>query len=83
MRKPQPKKHAECDHCHRVKPLLMPFGWIPGFPFVMWELLCWRCRCSVQLSRHSQWYGVPADVERWSHDPNDWKRYEQFLKANP
>lgn len=67
--KPKPQKHAECDQCEHIKPLLMPFGLIPGWPIVVWQMLCMDCRTTQQVSRHWDRYCVPAYHFEHPRDP--------------
>jgi hypothetical protein len=41
---PKPKKLEECSRCLEVKPLLMPVPIAPGWPVIVWPLLCLSCR---------------------------------------
>ena len=80
MKRPKPKRHAECDHCHRDKPLLMPVGGAPGWPVIVWQLLCLDCRLneSHQPSRH--W--TPAEWMRFHHRPEVRAAYDNWLAAD-
>jgi hypothetical protein len=82
MKKPQPKKHAECDQCLRDRPLLMPVAFIPGWPIVMWSMLCWQCRTSIQVSRHWDRYCIPGYIYENSHDPKLRATYLNWLELD-
>lgn len=79
MKRPDPKKNDHCDMCDKLSPLLMPFGWIPGWPVVTWELLCLDCRTSIQCSRWWNRYGGPAYHMEHSPDPDKRAAYEEWL----
>jgi hypothetical protein len=52
MKKPSPEFNKECPGCLQQKPLLMPVPVAPGWPIIMWELLCIECRLNV---RSDEW----------------------------
>lgn len=81
MERPQPKKHAECEQCLREKPLLMPVSWIPGWPMVVWSLLCLDCRTSSETSRHWSRYGCPGYRLEHSHDAAERETFQEWLKV--
>jgi acetone carboxylase gamma subunit len=79
MRKPPPKKNAECNHCLQVKPLLMPVGMAPGWPLIVWEHLCLECRTSQQMSRFEDRHYTPAYHLEHSPDPHLRQVYQEWL----
>lgn len=82
MEKPSPKKNARCDGCQEVKPLLMPMGYAPGFPIIVWEHLCMECRTSQQMSRYSSSYYMPAYHLEHSACGVDRAAYQEWLAAD-
>ena len=84
MEKPLPKKNSVCERCHKLKPLLMPIGWIPGWPWIEWEFMCMDCRTAVQMSKHTTRYGViPGYLLEHSHDAGARRLYADWLKRDP
>jgi hypothetical protein len=81
MQRPQPQKHAECQECLRVMPLLMPVSFIPGWPCVIWELLCLGCRLNVRMSKHGTKYGEPGDVWKYSARKTQRDAYDEWLPS--
>lgn len=80
MQKPKPQKNAECHQCCELKPLLMPFGFVPGWPIVEWEQLCLKCRTSQQCSKHWNRYGLPAYIFEHGRNPDVRKAYFEWLE---
>lgn len=81
MKRPDPKKHDYCDKCDRLMPLLMPVSFVPGWPIVVWEMLCIDCRLNVRLSRHFNSYGIPGDVMRFSHRKISRDAYDEWIQV--
>jgi len=79
MQKPRPKKRDVCDGCHNHAPLLMPVGIMPGWPIVVWEMLCLECRTTMQVSRHWNRYYVPAYILEHSSRREDRERYAEYV----
>jgi len=79
MRKPSPKKNAECEQCHRDVALTMPVGFAPGWPMIVWQQLCLQCRTSVQMSRHWDRYCIPAYHLEHSADGDLRDTYRKWL----
>jgi len=84
MLKPMPQFHAECQECLKVRPLLMPVAWLPGWPFVAWLMLCWRCRTSMHVAKQG-WprHGAPGYLLEHSQHPGDRRLFERWLAADP
>ena len=79
MQKPQPKKHAECQQCLRTAPLLMPVGFAPGFPVIVWQRLCLRCRLNAVSDK---WAVLASDLQHSKHQ-NAREAYPEWLAAKP
>lgn len=80
MNRPKPKKHALCLKCFEVKPLLMPVGIIPGFPVVVWELLCLQCRMTARCERaRNHRHGFYADAYKFSPRKDQRDAYDEWL----
>lgn len=79
MERPQPKKHAECENCLEHAPLLMPVGFAPGFPVIVWRRMCLKCRLS---ERSDRWSILASDL---LHSPSEAARnaYNDWLAAVP
>lgn len=79
MQAPRPIKQSECEQCLKVKPLLMPVSFIPGWPIVVWGLLCVDCRLNVRLSKHSDNYCEPGEMWQFSHRKEQRDAYDEWL----
>jgi len=79
MHKPKPKKNAECGRCLERKPLLIPVDFVPGWPIVIWEHLCFECRMQVQFSKHSDFYCEPGSIWKYSNNPESRAKYKKWL----
>ena len=79
MRRPEPKKHSECEQCLEVKPLLMPVDCAPGFPMITWSLLCKDCRINSDQDTH------PMVSSGWSlkysHHKYQREAYKEWLEV--
>ena len=47
MHRPNPLKNAECECCLVQAPLLMPVGFAPGWPVIVWQRMCLACRLNT------------------------------------
>jgi hypothetical protein len=81
MQKPPPRKNAVCDGCHENAPLLMPVGVMPGWPIVVWEMLCGECRTAMRVSRHWDRHCVPAYILEHSSRREDRERYAEYVET--
>lgn len=80
MKRPAPKKNAECGCCLKVKPLLMPVAYIPGMPVVVWELQCLECRLLHRYERaQTNDHGCPAELWRYASHPPMREGYRLWL----
>lgn len=48
MKRREPLKHAECEGCLELAPLLMPVAVAPGFAIFVWPRLCLVCRLNLR-----------------------------------
>jgi hypothetical protein len=64
MQRPEPKKHDMCEGCLEPATLLMPVGYAPGFPIIVWQRLCLRCRMGATSS---QWATLETDLKHSKH----------------
>jgi len=53
MQRPEPIKHGTCECCDEYAPLLMPVGFAPGFPVIVWLRLCLSCRLSMTSDKYT------------------------------
>ena len=53
MQRPEPLKNAECECCLEPAPLLMPVGFAPGFPVIVWLRMCLKCRLNERSDKYS------------------------------
>lgn len=82
LKKPRPKKHDECDFCLKIRPLLVPVAFIPGYRLtIIWLHLCFECRLNVQHSRHLDFYGEPAAIWKYSANPKMRKAYKNYIEG--
>lgn len=81
MHKPQPKKDAECDGCCELKPLLMPVGGAPGWPVIIWEMLCLQCRLNSPQRPSEYW--KPGEWMQFNSDPEIRAQYDEWLEYHP
>lgn len=79
MKRPQPRKHSECEHCLRDMPLLMPVALIPGWPIVVWVHLCIDCRLSLQMSKHRDRYCEPGEMWKFHQCESVRQTYDKWL----
>lgn len=53
MKRPAPRRNAECIECLTTKPLLMPMQIYPGWPDPVWIHVCVGCRVNWRDDHHS------------------------------
>ena len=77
MERPKPLKHAECESCLEQAPLLMPVGFAPGFPVIVWQRMCLACRMTATGDQYS---ALASDLQ---HAPKAHTRaaYNKWLVA--
>lgn len=49
----EPKKYDECECCLDPAPLLMPVGFAPGHPAIVWQRMCLRCRLAMTSDKYT------------------------------
>lgn len=64
MQRPEPEKNGECEGCLEDAPLLMPVGFAPGFPVIVWQKLCLRCR---MVATSDEWSTIASDLMHSKH----------------
>jgi hypothetical protein len=77
MERPKPLKHAECECCLEDAPLLMPVGFAPGFPLIVWQRMCLACR----LTATSDQYSMAASDIQHGKRPETRAAYSEWLAA--
>lgn len=77
MQRPAPRKHSVCDGCDKRSELLMPCGFAPGAPVIVWQLLCLDCRMS---ERSDEWC-MTADDLKHHRRPETRAIYPEWLQA--
>lgn len=77
MQKPMPLKYSACEGCDEESLLLMPVGFAPGFPVIVWLRLCLQCR----LNEISNEWCLMADDIKHHQRPETRAAYPEWLAA--
>jgi hypothetical protein len=62
MKRPAHKKKSRCSCCNKVKPLLIPIGYAPGWPYIVYSHYCFDCRLQLRVDYDSRYMWLVEDM---------------------